>query len=143
MKMNSTLPAILLVAMLSASGLAVARSSAMLELGRQSVATSGGKPLTADAVRQAILAGGTIHGWKQVGDQPGVLSLEADSGPHQVVVDVSYDATGWQITYKSSLDMNYEHTDKKTSIHPKYNKWIEDLNADIRRAAANAQAQPN
>ena len=140
MKMNSMLRAILLVVSLSAAGVAVARSSTMLELGRQSVATADGKPLTVDAMRQAILAGGTIHGWKQVGDQPGVLSLEADSGPHQVVVDVSYDATGWQIAYKSSLDMNYEHTDKKTSIHPKYNKWIEDLNTDIRRATTNVLA---
>ncbi len=45
-------------------------------------------------------------------------ALEADSGQHQVVVDVAYDAQSYQITYKSSANMNYEHSDKKTAIHP-------------------------
>ncbi len=139
MKMNSALRAILLVASLSAAGLAVARSSNMVELGRQTIAATD-KPLTPEAVRQAIIAGGSVHKWKPVGDQPGLLTLEADSGQHQVVVDVSYDAQGWQIAYKSSVNMNYEQTDRKTAIHPKYNKWVVELNADIRRAAANAQA---
>lgn len=139
MKMNSALRAILLVASLSAAGLALARSSNMVELGRQTIAATD-KPLTPEAVRQAIIAGGSVHKWKPVGDQPGLLTLEADSGQHQVVVDVSYDAQGWQIAYKSSVNMNYEQTDRKTAIHPKYNKWVAELNADIRRAAANAQA---
>lgn len=138
MKMNSLLRATLLVASLSAAGLAVARSSNMVELGRQAVSATA-NPLTADAMRQAIIAGGSTHRWKPVSDQPGLLTLEADSGQHQVVVDVAYDAQGWQITYKSSVNMNYEQTDKKTSIHPKYNKWVEELNGDIGRAATNAQ----
>ena len=142
MKINSTLRTILLAASLSAAaGLAVARSSNMLELGRQAIVTADAAPLSVDAVRKAIIAGGAVHGWKPVGDAPGVLTLEADSGSHQVVVDVAYDAQGWQINYKSSANMNYEHSDKKTSIHPKYNKWIEDLNSEIRRAATNVQAQ--
>ena len=56
---------------------------------------------------------------------------------------MSYDAQGWQIAYKSSANMNYEHTDTKTSIHPKYNKWVEELNAEIRRAAASVQPTAN
>jgi len=48
-----------------------------------------------------------------------------------------------QITYKSSANMNYEHSDKSTSIHPKYNKWVEELNASIHHAAADAQAHVN
>ena len=139
MKIHSLLRATLLVASLSAAGLAVARSSNMVELGRQTVSASA-KPLTADAMRQAIIAGGAVHRWKPINDQPGVVTLETDSGPHQVIVDVAYDPQGWQITYKNSSNMNYEHTDKKTSIHPKYNKWVEELNADIGRAAADAQA---
>lgn len=142
MKKNSALRAFLLAASLcAAAGLAVARSTDMVELGRQTVVTTDSTPLSAEAVRKAIIAGGAVHGWKPVGDQPGVLTLEADSGHHQVVVDVAYDAQGWQIAYKSSANMNYEHSDKKTSIHPKYNKWVEDLNSEIRRAAGNVQAQ--
>jgi hypothetical protein len=144
MKMNTPLRAILLAATLSvATGLAVARSTSMVELGRQSAVTADAKPMTVETMRKAIIAGGSVHGWKPVGDQPGVLTLEADSGSHQAVVDVAYDAQGWQINYKSSANLNYEHSDKKTSIHPKYNKWVEDLNTEIRHAATNMQAPAN
>jgi hypothetical protein len=144
MKMNTLARAVVLAASLSsAAGLAVARSTTMIELGRQTAVTVDSKPLTVDAMRKAVIAGGAVHGWKPVGDQPGVLTLEADSGQHQAVVDVAYDAQGWQISYKSSANLNYEHSDKKTSIHPKYNKWVEELNSEIRRAATNLQAQAN
>jgi len=141
MKMNSTLRALVVAAALTgAAGLAVARSSVMVELGRQAIVTADGKALTADAVRKAIIAGGARHNWKPVGDQPGVLTLEADSGSHQALVDVAYDAQGYQITYKNSANLNYEQSDKKTTIHPKYNKWVEDLNSSIRSAALTIQA---
>ncbi len=144
MKLNSTLRVVLLAASLcAASGLAVARSSNMIELGRQSIVTTDAKPISVEAVRKAIIAGGSVHGWKPVGDKPGVLTLEADSGQHQAVVDVSYDAQGYEIAYKSSANLNYEHSDKKTSIHPKYNKWVAELNSEIRRAATSAQARAN
>ena len=142
MKMNSTLRGLVLAATLAGvAGFAAARASQMIELGRQAVVTSDSKPLNVPAVRKAIIAGGAVHAWKPIGDQPGVLTLEADSGGHQVVVDVAYDAQGWQIAYKSSANMNYEHSDNKTTIHPKYNKWIEDLNAEIRRAVLDAKTE--
>ncbi|HEY8973324.1 MAG TPA: hypothetical protein VIN75_03845 [Burkholderiaceae bacterium] len=119
----------------------MARSAEMLELGRQTIVSADSQPLTLQAVRKAIIAGGAVHTWKPVADQPGVLTLEADSGQHQVVVDVAYDAQGYQITYKSSANMNYEHTDKRTTIHPKYNKWIQDLNSAIRSATLTAKSE--
>jgi hypothetical protein len=144
MKTNTFLRAALLAAALStAAGLASARSTVMVELGRQTPVTVDAKPMTADAMRKAIIAGGSVHGWKPVGDQPGVLTLVANSGAHQAVVDVAYDAQGWQINYKSSANLNYEHGDSRSTIHPKYNKWVEELNNEIRRAATNLQAQAN
>jgi len=141
-KTNPTLRSLLLAAALStAAGAVSARSAQMVELGRQAIVTADSKPLSLQAVRKAIIAGGAAHTWKPVGDQPGVLTLEADSSQHQVVVDVAYDAQGYQITYKSSANMNYEHSDKKTTIHPKYNKWIEDLNSAIRSAALAAKSE--
>lgn len=134
--------AVLASALAGAAGLSMARSSNMVDLGHQTIVLAdAGKALTADDVRKAIVAGGSQHGWRAVGEQPGVLTLEADSGQHQVVVDVAYDAQGYQIKYKSSANMNYEHSDKGDSIHPKYNKWIESLNNDIHRAATRSPAQ--
>ena len=142
MKTKTAIRALLLAAaMTTATGAALARSAQMVELGRQSIVTADSKPLSVPAVRKAIIVGGAVHSWKPVGDQPGVLTLEADSGGHQVVVDVSYDAQGYQITYKSSSNMNYEHSDKKTTIHPKYNKWIEDLNSAIHGATLSAKSE--
>ena len=145
MKINSTLRAALLAALAVLRGRL--RHGALVEHDRTGAASPSSRPdgeaLTAEAVRKAIMAGGSVHGWKAVGDKPGMLTLEADSGQHQVVVDVAYDAQGYQITYKSSANMNYEHSDNKTSVHPKYNKWVEDLNTEIRRAALAAQAQAN
>ena len=65
MNTKSTVRAILLAAALSgAVGLAVARSSNMVELGRQSAVTTDAKPLSVGAMRKAILAGGAVHSWK-------------------------------------------------------------------------------
>ena len=142
MKTKTVIRALLLAAAMSTvTGAVLARSTPMAELGRQSIVTTESKPLSLQAVRKAIIAGGATHSWKPVADQPGVVTLQASSGQHQVVVDVAYDAQGYQITYKSSSNMNYEHSDSKTTIHPKYNKWIEDLNAAIRSAALGAKTE--
>ena len=138
MIINSTLRAMLLAASLCAvTAVAMARSAALVDLGRQSISTSA--PLTTKAVHDAIVAGGSTHNWRVVGDKPGVLTLEADSREHQAVVDVAYDATGFKITYKSSANLNYEQSEKKTTIHPKYNQWIENLNTAIHNATLNAK----
>jgi hypothetical protein len=137
---NSTLRGLVLAAALATcGGTAMARSAEMIDLGRQSVVTADSRSLSVQAVRNAIIAGGSVHSWKPVADQPGMLTLEADSGQHQVGVDVAYDAQSYQITYKSSANMNYEHADKRNTIHPKYNKWIQDLNTAIRNAALAAK----
>ena len=137
MNMNPTLRAIVLAASLCVvAGVALARSAAMVDLGRQAIATP--TPLTDKAVHDAIIAGGSVHSWKVVGDKPGLLTLEADSGQHQAVVDVAYDTQGYQITYKSSANLNYAQSDKKTSIHPKYNQWVENLNSEIHNATLGA-----
>jgi len=95
MKTNMTLRTLVLAASLvGATGLAAARSSSMVELGRQSLAGADGKPLSVEVVRKAIITGGAAHHWATVSDKPGVLTPEADSGAHQAVVDVAYDALG-------------------------------------------------
>lgn len=143
MKMKSTLRAVLLaVSLASVVGIAAARSANMIDMGRQQVVpVDATAPLTVDAMRKAIIAGGSTHTWKAIDDKPGVLTLEADSGQHRVVVEVAYDAQSYQISYKSSANMNYEQSGTKTTIHPKYNRWIEDLSSSIRSAALGLQAQ--
>ena len=145
MNMNPTLRAILLAASLCVvAGLAAARSADLIEPARtQIVLNDATKPMTPTTVRRAIIAGGSTHSWKPVADKPGVLTLEADSGQHQVIADVLYDAQGFQVKYKRSANMNHAQSGDKVTVHPKVNKWLADLNESIRSAAAAAQGQSN
>jgi hypothetical protein len=141
MKITSTFRAVLLAVSLSViGGVAAARSSEMVQPGRQDIVAVDQAPMTVAAVRKAIIDGGAHHEWKAIGDKPGVLTLEASSGEHRVFVDVAYDAKSFQIAYKDSANMNFQQSGTKVTIHPKYNKWIEDLSTSIRNAAIDAQA---
>ncbi len=117
-----------------------AKSRSMIDPGRVSLISAGAAvpaAATPQAVRQAIVDGGKVHGWTVVGEQPGTVTLKVDTRGHQVMVDVAYDATGYEITYKDSVNMNYRAGDDgKVSIHPKYNAWISELGNCIRTAAA-------
>lgn len=127
--------ALLALCLASASCPSPARSAVpMLELGRQEVVTFDGQPLTLDAMRKAILYGGLTRRWTAVGEQPGVLSLQASNGGHVVVVEVTYDARTYDIRYRSSVEMEYQNVDGKATIHPKYNQWVNDLSTAIRAA---------
>ena len=67
MKTKTILRAIALTTALALSAsLAVARSTGMIELGRQNAVTADARPMTVDAMRKAIIAGGSVHGWKPV-----------------------------------------------------------------------------
>ena len=137
MMLNSILRAVIVTTALSlATGMAVARSADLQEPQRTEVVTAdASKTSTPTMVRRAIIVGGAHHGWKPVADKPGVLTLTAASSGHEVSVDVLYDATSFQVKYKSSVNMNEEKSGDKVTVHPKVNKWLADLSDDIRGAA--------
>jgi hypothetical protein len=145
MKSNLSLRTVLAAASLSlVTALAVARSADLQEPQRtEIVATDGAKASTPTLVRRAIILGGQHHGWKPVADKPGVLTLTASSGAHEVSVDVLYDAHGFQVKFKGSANMNEEKSGERITVHPKVNKWLSDLNDDIRSAAVEAANKAN
>jgi hypothetical protein len=115
---------------------ALARQSPMTEPGRELlVSTAASAPQSPERVRRAILQGASRHDWRVREDKPGRVTLAYEKGSHQVVVDVDYDAQGFQIRYRDSSDMNYELEDGKRYIHPNYNKWIAMLGVSIRDAS--------
>lgn len=145
MKSNLCLRSVLAAASLSfVTALAVARSADLQEPQRtEIVATDGAKASTPTLVRRAIILGGQHHGWKPVADKPGVLTLTASSGSHEVSVDVLYDEHSFQVKFRGSANMNEEKSGDKVTVHPKVNKWLSDLNDDIRSAAAEAVNKAN
>jgi len=94
----------------------------------QPVVTAAGKPLTADQVRNAIIAAGTGLGWVMTPVSPGLVSGRLMLREHTAVVDVRYSATTYSITYKESTGLHY----RDGQIHRNYNSWIENLDRDIR-----------
>jgi hypothetical protein len=129
------------VALASTLGAAQARSTVpLLEPSRVDLA-SVSTPLTNDKVKSAIIKGGARHGWTIQTDAPGKLTLKFDKeNKHQVVVDVSYDATGFQIAYVSSVNMKYGQDKGIPMIHPYYNKWVANLSSAISAEALGAPA---
>jgi len=135
---------VLTTALALATTVAAARSADLQEPQRtEVVATDGGKGSTPTTVRRAIIIGGQHHGWKPVADKPGVLTLTAATGQHQVTVDVLYDAHSFQVKYKESANMNEERAGDKVTVHPKVNKWLADLSEDIRGAAVEGAIRAN
>ena len=94
----------------------------------QPVVTAAGKPLTADQVRNAIVAAGTSLGWVMTPVSPGLISGRLTLREHAAVVDIRYSATTYSITYKDSTNLNY----RDGQIHKNYNGWVENLDRDIR-----------
>lgn len=136
MKTNIILRAIAVGAFLVAcAGIASARSAHLLDLGRQNLVIADSKAPSVASVRKAIIYGGSSHGWHPVGDKPGLVTLETDARGHRVVVDVVYDEKSFQISYRDSTNMDYEHSGATATIHPKYNQWVETLSNSIRDAA--------
>lgn len=80
-------------------------------------------------IQSAITQGAADRGWvaKQMGADTMELSLLTRG--HQVTVDVKFDKTAYNITYKNSSNMDYNA--EKQTIHKKYGKWINALKHSI------------
>lgn len=114
-------------------GASQARDTAMLELPRtQFLATDAKAPVSAE-IRTAIAAAGNRRGWVVRGEGADKLTLAFAKGDkHEVVVDVLFDKNSFQIVYVSSRNMNFSMDDGRQQIHPNYNKWVRNLNGDLR-----------
>ena len=110
-------------------GLAQARSAEPLIEPSRVVLVSG-PDRSLDQIKQAIVRGGARHNWTVAKDESGQLTLKYNKqNKHEVVVDVSYDLSGFQIRYVSSVNM--KHDSAKGEIHPFYNKWVANLSQAI------------
>ena len=78
-------------------------------------------------IKKAIIRAGAGLGWqmkfKKKGHIVGTLYLRK----HVAVVDITYTKNSYNITYKSSQNLNYDGT----NIHKNYNGWIQNLNRQI------------
>jgi hypothetical protein len=97
------------------------------------VETPGGKPPTLAEVEKAVVRAGTALGWKMQPTKPGHVLGTLNLRSHTAIVDVTYDTRTYNITYKDSVELNYDGT----NIHKNYNGWIQNLDKGIRAQLLN------
>lgn len=97
------------------------------------VATNSGKPMTADKVKQAILAAASSKQWSIAYQPNGKMQATlVMKGKHTIVVEVAYTAENYSLTYLSSDNMKYGEVEGVPVIHPYYDRWVREFREAIR-----------
>lgn len=119
----------LLVALSAVMPIAHARRAPLLAPDRVVLKPMDGQAPSVAQVRKAILMGTQPHGWVLEQDQASVMQFSyTKGGKHRAVVRFDYDASGYQLSYVSSVELNYEKSaDGSVTIHPTYNMWVRNL----------------
>jgi hypothetical protein len=97
------------------------------------IETSGGKSLTEEQVKSAIVTALTAKGWTLHGTEGKEIVASYRRGRHHAVtLGVTYTATTYSIRYVSSERMRYSENRAPTPvIHPVYNMWANNLKITI------------
>lgn len=85
--------------------------------------------LTQSEVKDSILAAGKYREFSMSPVSDGVIDGTYTSGKHMIKVEIDYSTNSYSIHYKSSHNMLAEGD----MIHYNYNRWVNNLNADIQR----------
>lgn len=86
-------------------------------------------PLTLQAVETAILEAARIRGWETQVVEPSHIVATLRVKEYRVTTDIFFETDRYSIRYRSSTNLDYDGT----HIHRSYNRWIRNLNLDIRR----------
>jgi hypothetical protein len=81
------------------------------------------RDVTREEVKQAILSAGTGLGWKMTPQEDGRITGRIDLRKHVAIVDITYTAKAFSITYVDSTNLKYDGR----LIHRNYNNWIMNL----------------
>lgn len=94
------------------------------------ITTSAGKELTVDQVGKAIMDAGIGLRWIMVVTKPGQIVATQNARNHTAIVDIAYDSKTYSMTYKDSVNLNYNA--EKQTIHEAYSGWIRNLDNAIK-----------
>jgi hypothetical protein len=85
--------------------------------------------MTNDNVQIAIITAANRRGWliEEMTDKEIILSLQVRN--HNARVRVAYTTENYSIIYVSSVNLKH----KGNKIHGNYNRWVNNLDIDIRR----------
>ena len=118
----------ILVAFLAATALAAcARTAPIYNVSGMPIQASKPNP-SVDEVGKAIARAGAGLGWQIMPVKPGAMVGTLQLRDHVAVVDITYDAKAYNISYKNSNNLNYDGQ----NIHKNYNGWIQNLDRAIK-----------
>jgi hypothetical protein len=83
-----------------------------------------------DDVKRAIVTAGASLGWQMKEESPGHIVGTLILRKHMAKVDIPYSKSGYSITYKDSMELQYDGT----TIHSNYNGWIQNLDRAIQNS---------
>ncbi|WP_193163652.1 hypothetical protein [Microbulbifer hainanensis] len=123
------------IAAVSAILLSACTSHALMNLNDRTVPNRlDGSTQTADRVKTGIMAGCLDKGWTCREVSPGLIEASIHVRKHYAVADITFDTENYSITYKRSELLDYNS--RRNTIHRNYNRWINNLDAAIRKNLA-------
>jgi hypothetical protein len=146
--MKSKLFAFVLFAATLAATPTIARTPVpIIDYDNISVATSSGKTLQLEQIKQAIQSAAGAKAWSIAFQPDGkVLATRNERNKHFIVVEIEYSADKYSLKYKDSTNMKFGDAPQPDPsrvqnptiapgskvIHPYYNKWVQELKDAIR-----------
>ena len=130
---------IIIVAVLACSLIAPvihARSTELVEPAPVTISCN----LSDEKMKEGIMRGGAMRGWMVVKQIPGNTELKYIKGQnkHIITVNVSYTKNTFAVTYKDSVNLEYQVAEDGTRrLHPRPVGWMSNLSGDIRVATNN------
>jgi hypothetical protein len=88
--------------------------------------------LNMDKARATIRDSILRRKWLPTDKGKGVMEATYDIRKHQAVVTITYDTKTVKIKYKSSVNLDYKEQDGQQYIHFNYNRWIKNMEQDLK-----------
>ena len=93
--------------------------------------------LQSKQVKSAIYESAENRGWLVSEIKPGLIRAELYVRSHHAVVEIPYSDKFYSILYVESENLKYDDGE----IHRNYNRWVNNLNVDIKRKLAQMAAE--
>ncbi len=92
----------------------------------------GARRLSMEQIEEIIIRTGAERDWRMTKTGPGALRATYAPRTHVANVMITFSQTDFSITYESSSNLRYDGV----NIHHNYNRWVNNLRADILQAVS-------
>ena len=93
--------------------------------------------LQSKQVKSAIYESAENRGWLVSEIKPGLIRAELYVRSHDAAIEIPYSDRFYSILYVESENLKYDDGE----IHRNYNRWVNNLNVDIKRKLAQMAAE--